>query len=305
MSTTRRKSGAKIVSQGLHCLIGTDARVTRIASGFEFTEGPIWTAGGFLLFSDIPANKRYRWHPDYGVSVVRNPSNKCNGMTLEHDGSLIVCEHTTSTVVRETRDGLRQIVAESWAGKQLNSPNDVIVARDGSILFTDPTFGRTALFGLERELDLDIRGVYRVRPDDGSLELLVDDFGEPNGLCFSPDEALLYINDTQRAHIRVFQVASDMSLGGGQVFAERITADEYASDCFVDGMKADDLGNIYVTGPGGVWVFEPGGRWLGTIPVPEKAANMNWGGLDRKTLFITASTSVYQMRMSVSGCGVD
>src|SRR5438876_257656 len=199
-------------SDRLRELVDENAEVEQVATGFTFTEGPIWMADGSLHFSDMPADKRRRWHPDEGVTVLRDPSNKCNGMTIDNDGNLIVCEHVTSSVARET-------LATHYRGKELNSPNDVIVANDGSIIFTDPTYGRMPGFGLEREQDLDFQGVYRIGPDGGEPELLVDDFVEPNGLCFSPDESLLYVNDTVPAHIRVFDVAADGSLANGRVFA--------------------------------------------------------------------------------------
>ena len=151
-------------SEKLHELVDENAEVEQIATGFTFTEGPIWMPDGSLHFSDMPGDKRRRWHPDEGVTVLRDPSNKCNGMTLDNDGNLIVCEHVTSSVVREQPDGTRETLATHWQGKELNSPNDVIVARDGSIIFTDPTYGRMPGFGLEREQELDFQGVYRIPP---------------------------------------------------------------------------------------------------------------------------------------------
>jgi gluconolactonase len=222
-------------------------------------------------------------------------------MTLDNDGNLIVCEHVTSSVVRERADGTRETLATHWGDKELNSPNDVIVARDGSIIFTDPTYGRMPGFGLEREQELDFQGVYRIPAGDGALELLVDDFLQPNGLCFTPDESLLYINDTTRAHIRVFDVGADHQLSNGRVFAEHIGDGDLAKGGLVDGMKLDEQGNVYVTGPEGVWVFAPDGEHLGTIEVPESVGNVNWGDDDWKSLYIAASTSVYRVRMNVAG----
>ena len=177
----------------------------------------------------------------------------------------------------------------------------MIVASDGSILFTDPTYGRMPGFGLEREQDLDFQGVYRLPPDGGDLQLLVDDFAQPNGLCFSPDESKLYINDTEHAHIRVFDVGPDHALSNGQVLADGIGTGDLATGELVDGMKIDERGNIYVTGPKGVWVFDPGGELLGVIEVPENVGNVNWGEDDWKSLFIPASTSVYRIRLKVAG----
>jgi gluconolactonase len=268
-------------------LVDEDAQVEQVATGFTFTEGPIWMPDGSLHFSDMPADKRRRWHPAEGVTVLRDPCNKCNGMTLDNDGNLIVCEHVTSSVVRERPDGTRETLATHWRGRELNSPNDVIVARDGSIIFTDPTYGRMPGFGLEREQELDYQGVYRIPAGGGELELLVDDFGQPNGLCFSPDESLLYINDTDRAHIRVF--------------AEAIGDGDLAKGGLVDGMKVDERGNVYVTGPDGVWVFGPDGEQLGLIGVPESVGNINWGDEGWKSLYMPSSTSIYRVRLKVAG----
>ncbi|HEY6962407.1 MAG TPA: SMP-30/gluconolactonase/LRE family protein [Gaiellaceae bacterium] len=287
-------------SEKLRQLVDERAEVEQAATGFTFTEGPIWMSDGSLHFSDMPGDKRRRWHPTEGVEVLRDPSKKCNGMTRDNDGNLIVCEHVTSSVVREHPDGRRDTIAFHWGGSYLNSPNDVIVASDGSILFTDPTYGRMPGFGIERAQELDFQGVYRVATD-GTLSLLVDDFEQPNGLCFSPDESLLYINDTVRAHIRVFDVGAGHELSNGRVFAENIGDGDLAKGELVDGMKADEHGNVYVTGPKGVWVFSPDGEHLGVIGVPENVGNINWGDDDWRTLYIAASSSIYRVRMNVSG----
>ena len=288
-------------SEKLRMLVDENAEVEQIATGFMFTEGPIWMVDGSLHFSDMPADKRRRWHPSEGVTVLRDPSNKCNGMTRDNDGNLIVCEHVTSSVVRESPDGTRETLATHWGDKELNSPNDVIVARDGSILFTDPTYGRMPVFGLEREQELDFQGVYRLPAGGGELKLLVDDFAQPNGLCFSTDESLLYVNDTDRAHIRVFDVGSDHQLSTGRVFAENIGTANLAKGDLVDGMKLDEHGNVYVTGPEGVWIVSPDGEHLGTIKIPEPVGNLNWGDDDWQTLYIPSSTSVYRIRLQVAG----
>jgi gluconolactonase len=289
------------LSEQLHELVDPGARVEQVATGFTFTEGPIWMPDGSLHFSDMPADKRRRWHPDEGVTVLRDPSNKCNGMTIDNDGNLIVCEHVTSSVVREHPDGRRETIASHYDGTELNSPNDVIVARVGSIIFTDPTFGRMPVFGVEREQELSFRGVYRLPPGGGGLQLLADDFVQPNGLCLSPDESLLYVNDTTRAHIRVFDVGAEHRLSNGRVFAEGIGDGDLAGGELVDGMKLDERGNVYVTGPRGVWVFSPAGEHLGVIGVPENVGNLNWGGEGWSTLYIPASSSVYRVRLKVGG----
>jgi gluconolactonase len=285
-------------------LVDEDAELERLGTGFTFTEGPIWNPAGYLLFSDMPGDVRRRWDPDSGVSEVANPSNKGNGMTLDHDGRLLVCEHVTSSVVRmdpDGRGGGREVLATHYDGKELNSPNDVVVKSDGAIYFTDPTYGRMPGFGLEREQDLDFQGVYRIAPGGGDPQLLVDDFAQPNGLCFSTDESLLYINDTDRAHIRVFDVQADGTIANGRVLADGIGSGSLEIGDLVDGMKLDERGNVWVTGPGGVCVFDPDGNHIGTVEVPENVGNVNWGGADWNELFIPATTSMYRIQCKVSG----
>lgn len=285
-------------------LIDEDAELERLGTGFTFTEGPIWNPAGYLLFSDMPGDARRRWDERDGVREVANPSNKGNGMTLDAEGRLIVCEHVTSAVVRMDPDGSgagREVLATHYRGQELNSPNDVIVADDGSIYFTDPTFGRMPGFGIEREQELDFQGVYRIGPDGGEPELLVDDFVEPNGLCFSPDNSLLYINDTTRAHIRVFDVQGDGTIANGRVLAEGVGSGDLERGDLADGMKVDERGTVWITGTGGVMVFAPDGQHLGTVEVPENVGNINWGGPDWNWLFIPASTSLYRVRCKVSG----
>jgi gluconolactonase len=285
-------------------LVDEDAELERLGTGFTFTEGPIWNPEGYLLFSDMPGDVRRRWDEQSGVQEVANPSNKGNGMTLDHDGHLIVCEHVTSSVVRmdpDGRGGGREVLATHYEGKELNSPNDVVVKSDGAIYFTDPTYGRMPGFGLEREQDLDFQGVYRIPPGGGDPQLLVDDFDQPNGLCFSTDESLLYINDTTRAHIRVFDVQGDGTLANSRVLADGIGSGSLEIGDLVDGMKLDERGNVWVTGPGGVCVFDPDGQHIGTVEVPENVGNINWGGPDWSWLFIPATTSVYRIACKVSG----
>jgi gluconolactonase len=285
-------------------LVDEDAALERLGTGFTFTEGPIWNPDGFLLFSDMPGDVRRRWDEQSGVQEVANPSNKGNGMTIDNDGRLVVCEHVTSSVVRMDPDGKgggREVLASHYEGRELNSPNDVVVKSDGAIYFTDPTYGRMPGFGIEREQDLDFQGVYRIAPQGGDPQLLIDDFDQPNGLCFSTDESLLYINDTTRAHIRVFDVQSDGTIANGRVLADGIGSGDLAVGDLVDGMKLDERGNVWVTGPGGVCVFDPEGRHIGTVEVPENVGNLNWGGPQWDQLFIPATTSVYRIQCRVSG----
>ena len=296
-------SVVEVNAPGLLDLVEADAELECIGSGFTFTEGPLWTNrdGGSLLFSDMPGDTRRRWSESAGVEVVAHPSNKGNGLSWDLEGRLLICEHATSSLIRIEPDGSRTVVASHWQGKELNSPNDVVVTSDGSIVFTDPTYGRMPVFGLERPQDLEFQGVYRIPAGGGDLQLLVDDFAQPNGLCFTPDESRLYVNDTDHAHIRVFDVGSDHALSNGRVFADGIGTGDLASGELVDGMKLDERGNVYVTGPRGVWVFAPDGELLGVIQVPENVGNLNWGDDDWRSLYIPASTSVYRVRMKVAG----
>jgi gluconolactonase len=281
-------------------LIEPTAPVEQLCTGFRFSEGPIWNAKEqCLYFSDMPSDIRRRWSPVDGVVEIRNPSNKCNGMTYDAAGNLYVCEHVTSSLIMETPAGERKVLATHWQGKQLNSPNDVVVRSDGTVYFSDPTYGRMPVFGLERKQALDFQGVYRISRD-GTLHREADDFSQPNGLCLSPDEKILYVNDTSRAHIRAFEVAPDGSLSGNRVFAEHIGTGNY-DEGVVDGMKCDEHGNIYVTGPRGIWVIGTRGRHLGIIRMPEIAGNLNWGGPDWRDLYCTCSTSIYRVRMKVRG----
>ena len=281
-------------------LIDADAGLTQLGTGCEFTEGPVWHAEGkFLLFSDIPANQMKKWTAEEGITNFRVPSGKSNGLTYDKQGRLVTCEHANRRVSRTEADGTVVTIASHYEGKRLNSPNDVIVKSDGSIYFSDPPYGLTADYGVEGEQDLDFQGVYRLSPDGQTVTLLVDDFDRPNGLCFSPDESILYINDTERMHIRVFDVQSDGTIANGRIFAE-----EEGEDGVPDGMKIDVHGNIYLTGPGGIWIFDPAGEHLGVLQTPERAANLGWGGDDWSTLFITASTSLYSIQCKVAGIPV-
>ena len=285
-------------------LVDEDAELEQLGTGFTFTEGPIWNPDGYLLFSDMPGDVRRRWDEQSGVQEVANPSNKGNGMTIDNDGRLIVCEHVTSSVVRmdpDGRGGGREVLATHYQGRELNSPNDVVVKSDGAIYFTDPTYGRMPGFGIEREQDLDFQGVYRIPPGGGDPELMAGDFQQPNGLCFSPDESLLYVNDTVPAHIRVFDVAGDGTISNSRVLADGIGTGKLEDGGLVDGMKVDERGNVWVTGPGGVWIFGPDGEHLGVLEVPEDVGNMNWGGPDWSSLFIPASSSIYRVQCKVSG----
>jgi gluconolactonase len=275
-------------------LIDPYAPVAQVGTGFDFTEGPIWhPLDHFLLFSDMPADVRRRWDARRGVVEVRRPSNKCNGMTYDAGLNLIVCEHATSSLIREHPDGRREVIASHFENQELNSPNDVCVHSSGAIYFSDPWYGRMPVYGVERPRQLGFQGVYRVPPSGGAPKLLVDRylFEQPNGLCFSPDEKWLYVNDTVQALIRVFDVEADGSLSNARVFASNIRSE--LEPGVPDGMKCDQRGNIWVTAPGGVWVFSSSGDLLGKLRVPEMVSNLAWGGADFRTLYLTATHSVY------------
>ena len=291
-----------VKSEKLTELVDPNVEIEQLGTGFTFTEGPIWhPTEHHLLFSDMPGDVRRKWTPDGTVVEVRNFSNKCNGMTYDADLNLLVCEHVTSCVVRESPDGAREAIAQEFEGEELNSPNDVIVHSNGAIYFSDPWYGRMPGFGHPRTRRLGFQGVYRIPPGGGDLELVVgrDEFEMPNGLCFSPDESLLYINDTPAAHIKVYDVNPDGTLSNGRMFAEGIGTGDLDAGGLVDGMKCDEQGNIWVTGPDGVWVFGSDGEHLGVVEIPESVGNLAWGGPDWHTLFVPASSSLYAVKTKV------
>ncbi|HZO88361.1 MAG TPA: SMP-30/gluconolactonase/LRE family protein [Chthonomonadaceae bacterium] len=267
------------------------AQLEKVAGGFQFVEGPIWTHRGTLIFSDIPADTLYEWKGSAPPDVFRKPSHNTNGNTLDRQGRLISCEHTSRRVTRTEPNGAVTVLADRYEGKRLNSPNDVVVKSNGDIYFTDPPYGIKP----EQE-ELGFYGVYRLTPH-GKLTLLVRDFVRPNGLAFSPDEKRLYIDDSERQHIRVFDVRPDGTLANGRVFAD-MHGDKPGVP---DGMRVDSRGNVYCTGSGGVQVFAPSGKRLGVIAVPEVAANCAWGDSDAKTLYITASTGLYRIHLKIAG----
>lgn len=278
-------------------VVGYDAPVEELAGGFDFTEGAVWNhVEGHLIFSDMPGDVMRRWTAADGIQVFRQPSNMANGNTYDLQGRLVTCEHATSRVTRTEHDGLVTALATHYDGKELNSPNDVIVKSDGAIYFSDPSFGRMEYYGVLREPELEVRGVYRLDAD-GGLRLLVHDFDQPNGLTFSLDEQRLFINDTMRAHIRAFDADADGGLSNGRVWAQ-LTGDR---EGLADGMKIDSQGNLYTAGPGGIQVFAPDAACLGVIHVPQGVANFTWGDADLRSLFINAGTSLYRTRVNVPG----
>jgi len=278
--------------------------VRQLGSGFIFTEGPLWHPHeNYLLFSDMPGDVRRKLH-NGEVTEIQRPSNKGNGLTFDANLNLLVCEHSTSSVVRIGMDGSREVLCSHFEGRELNSPNDIVVGKDGSIYFTDPTYGRMDHFGVKRPLQLGFQAVYRLAPghQPGDEPQLVTDrylFNQPNGLCYSPCERWMWVNDTDQANIRMFEIAEDGRLTNERLFASGIK--ESMRPGVPDGMKADRDGNIYVTAPGGVWVYSFQGDKLGEIVFPEMAANLHWGGEDWETLFVCATTSVYSVKTKAQG----
>jgi sugar lactone lactonase YvrE len=287
----------------LRKLVGEQPRAERIATGFTFTEGPVWDhRRKRLFFSDVRGDTIYTWTADKGHTVFRQPSAHANGNTIDGRGLLVSCEHAGRRLARTETDGSIVTLVDNYEGKRLNSPNDIICTSSGDLIFTDPPYGLRQPDGSFAEGDLGFNGVFRLSTD-GKMTLLIDDFDRPNGLLLNSPESRLFVDDTERQNVRVFDVAADGSLKNGRVFAELDYRDIPSRP---DGMKMDVEGNIYVAGntPEGLWVFDPEGVLLGLIGVGEGPANLAWGGDDWQTLFVTARTSVYRLRMRVAGMPV-
>jgi gluconolactonase len=272
-------------------IMDSNAKVEKLSSSLKFTEGPVWNPSGFLLFSDIPADTIYKWTTNGKLAVSRRPAGNPNGNTLDREGRLITAQHNRQ-LTRTEKNGQVTILAERYEGKRLNSPNDVVVKSDGSIYFTDPPYG----IKKEQE-ELGFYGIYRSQLN-GTLTLLNKEMVRPNGIAFSPDEKKLYVSDSDKLHIRVFDLKADGTLTNSRVFAELPGA---ADKGVPDGMKVDIKGNIYSSGSGGVWIFSPTGQLLGKIAVPESVTNLAWGNKDYKTLYITAGNSIYRIRLNIAG----
>ncbi len=268
------------------------ARLKKVASGFQFTEGPLWMDDGSLLFSDIPANTIYIWEPNKGVNIYLKPSGHSNGIALMNDGTLVIAQQDRA-IALVTGDKKIKVVANQYNGKKLNAPNDLVVAKNGTIYFTDPPFGIKP-----EQKEQPVNGVYRITSDN-KVQLLTSEVSLPNGLAFSPDEKKLYVNNSKDTDIWVFDVNSDGSLSNGKIF-DRM-GDSGAETGSADGMKVDSRGNVYTTGPGGVWIFSPRGVLLDRISIPQYASNVAWGGPDLKTLYITATHSVYSIPVKFKG----
>lgn len=265
-----------------------DAKLEKISTGHVFVEGPVWKDGVGLLFSDMGSNTINKWTPENGTTVFLKPSSVSNGLTYDNEGNLILMQTGRRRVARLEKDGTTQTsLADKFEGKRFNSPNDIAVKSSGSIFFTDPDFNIP-----QGEIgELSIKGIYRLGKN-GSIKLLDDTFDKPNGICFSPDEKKLYVCESPKAIVYVWDVDDDSTITNKKLFYA-IPEKGYA-----DGMKCDADGNLFCTGPGGVWVISPDGKLLDKITTLETPTNCNWGDSDRKTLYITAQTSVYKIRLA-------
>ena len=293
-------------------IIPGDAKVEKVRGDFKFVEGPVWSrSGGYLLFSDIPANEVMKWTPDGNVSVFRSKIFEgsypegvligSNGLTLDREGRLISAEHGNRRITRLEKNGSVTVLADRYEGKRLNSPNDLVVKKNGDIYFTDPTglYRSYPADAKDRPVqELDFNGVYRIT-SAGKLDLLTKDVPYPNGIAFTPDEKKLYVASSRPEKFwMIFDVKADGTLGAGRKFFD---ATNIPGEDVPDGMKIDKEGNVYATGPAGIMIFSPDGKLLGTIQLPELPANLAWGDADGKTLYVTARTGLYRIRLSIAG----
>lgn len=312
------------LDSALDHLAAPEAKLERVATGFnKWTEGPVWTREGILLFAEIPANNIIQWIPGKGASVFMHPSGYkgsdpykgpepgSNGMTLDADGRVTVAGHAGRTVWRmESVDPKAQItiLADSYQGKKLNSPNDLVYKSDGALYFTDPPYGLQTQGDDDPQKELKVNGVYRLPgarqhkpgapPERDKLQLVIKGLPRPNGIAFSPDEKFLYIADSGKRQWLRYRVQPDGSVTEGTVFLD---ASNDPAKGGPDGIRVDKEGNIYGSGPGGVWIISPAGKHIGTIRVPEVVSNVAWGDEDGKTLYITASTSLFRIKLKVAG----
>jgi gluconolactonase len=305
-------AGGRIVrlDPALDAIVPQNAKIEKLAGGFQFTEGPVWMReGGYLLFSDPNANTIYRWSPDGQVSVFRTKSGYAgidigkykqpgsNGLTLDREGRLTINEHGNRRVTRLEKNGVLTVLADRYQGKRLNSPNDLVYRSDGALYFTDPPFGLPKTFD-DPHKELPFSGVYCLI--NGQLKLLAQELSGPNGIAFSPDEKHLYVGnwDEKQKVVMRYAVNADGTLSNGKIFYDMTKAP--GGDA-IDGIKVDQKGNVYVSGPGGLWILSPSGKHLGTIIGPEHSHNLAWGDADGKTLYLTAQTGLYRIQLNVSG----
>jgi gluconolactonase len=288
----------------LEQIIATSEPVHELGSGYGGNlgpaEGPVWwSEGNYLLFADMHNNRRMKYAPGQAVSIFKEPTNRANGLTRDLQGRLVACEAEARRVVREELDGTTTVISNSFQGRRLNRPNDVVVKSDGAIYFTDPWTPAA----LPEQWDLNFNGVYRVTPDLGTTTLLANDFVIPNGIAFSPNETVLYITDSRRRHVRAFDLMPNGTLAKA---TDRVFADLRGDEPGVpDGIKVDERGNVYVGGPGGLWIFDPSGKKLGRIVHGERTTtNLAFGGPDWKTLYFTTWNTLGAVNLKVTGMPV-
>jgi gluconolactonase len=325
-ATTRKKpESIERLDPALDRIVPRGATVEKLATCCLWTEGPVWIHSGYVLFADIPNNRIMKWTPAGKLDVFMQPSGYTgaakyngpepgsNGMTLDTRGRLTVAGHAARNVYRLeslAKGAKMTILAERYQGKRLSSPNDLVYRSDGSLYFTDPPYGLPTQSDKDPQKDLPFNGVYRIPdaathkpgapPDDANLQLVIRDLTRPNGIAFSPDEKYLYIanSDPQHKVWMRYEVQKDGSLGKGELFCDAMSDKREGSP---DGIKVDRKGNLYGSGPGGVWIISSQGKHIGTILMPERVANLTWGGADGRTLYITASTSLYRIRLKIPG----
>jgi gluconolactonase len=273
-----------------------DSQVQAVADGFQFAVGAFWHRLGFLLFADAPRNRIHRWDPRGGLNVFRSPSDNAVAFALDPQGRLLAAEQAERRISRTEEDATTVTLVDRFEGKRLNSPNDLVVASDGTVFFTDPPYG---LPGQTQGKELDFQGVFRLAPD-GHLTVVSRDMSRPNGIALSPDGRTLYVSDSDRSELRGFTLRDDGSASGSQRLAQ-IAPWKAGVRGVPDGLALDAEGHIYLAGPGGVWVFDANGGRLGVVPVPETPSSVAFGDADGKTLYITARTRLYKIRMTVAG----
>lgn len=278
-------------------LVDPNSKIELLSNGFKFTEGPVWhSEENCLYFSDIPADTIYRYDDSTGVSVFRKPSQFSNGLTLDKEGNLIACEHKSRSVTLQTEKRFA-VVVNKFNEKRLNSPNDIVACRNGTIYFTDPTYGLRAGLGGPADQELDFQGVFMIKPQQNQPILLIDECKRPNGLALSNDEKSLFVIDSELQHIRLYKISDEGELRFDKIFSE-LWGDGPGRP---DGVKLDVNGNVFCTGPGGIWVFTSFGKLLGKIRFQQKTANLAWGDEDRKSLYVTSSNFLFRLRCKTSG----